>query len=259
MNRNLLSEVIHNYSRHLHKLYERIPGHFEVEDIHEWRVGYKKLRTFLRLMNTANHLPSAFKHLFKASGEIRDKQLLINSFPDLDTKAMPVYLNRLAQELFIAKEQFVCIGEDFSFEKMEKKFLDKLPDYLSDEQLKRFVAEKKGAVRLALLAKENDLSLHTIRKHLKDLLYAEKLYDQQWGLHFPVPIGISEKVLSELTQLAGDYNDLCIQVDFLKADNTLHLPSMEAEIIRKYLVEWEGRKDAAKRELLNKINSHLSL
>ena len=259
MNRNLLSEVIHIYSRHLHKLYQQIPGHFEAEHIHEWRVGYKKLRTFLRLMDTTANFPSAFKHLFKASGEIRDRQLLLDSFPDQSKLALPVYLNRVGQELFQAKEQFVTIAEDLSFEKMEKKFLDKLPDYLSDEQLKKFVAEKKGAIRLALLAKENDISLHTIRKHLKDLLYAEKLYDQQWGLRFPVSLGIPEKVLVEITQLAGDYNDLCIRVDFLKADNTLHLPSKEAEIIGQYRIEWEEMKDAAKTELLKKINSTLSL
>jgi hypothetical protein len=85
------------------------------------------------------------------------------------------------------------------------------------------------------------------------------LYYQQWGLPFPITVGLSEKLLTELTQMAGDYNDLCIRVDFLKADNTLRLPSAETEIINRYLKEWNEKKDALKKELLQKLNSNLSI
>lgn len=255
MKQELLADVIHKYIHHLHTLYERIPGRFDREDIHEWRVGYKKLRTFLRMTDTVKHTPSVFKHLYLAAGQIRDLQLLVNAFQSSENERLPVYLNRIGQELFKAKEAFVSIGDKVSFKKIRKKYESHMPSYLSDEQLQQFVAEKKAGVRVALMTKEDSNSLHTIRKHLKDLLYAVKIYEQEWGLPFPVPKGISEKSLQELSSLAGDYNDLCIQVNFLNMENTSHLPAMELALINRHKAEWVEKKRLAKMELLGKLEA----
>lgn len=205
------------------------------------------------MTGTVDHSPSVFKHLFTAAGEIRDRQLLSTYFQPSDMEQLSVYLNRVGQELFAAKEKFVSIGENVSFKKLGKKYEAHLPDYLSDDQLKHFIAEKKGAIRVALITKEEDNSLHTIRKHLKDLLYAIRIYDQEWGLSFPVPTGITDKSLQELSTLAGDYNDLCIQVNFLNEENTMNLPGAETALIQKYREEWLERKGVAKKELLEKL------
>lgn len=254
MNQELLSAVIHSHLKQLQHLYEKIPGHFDKEDIHDWRMQYKKLRAFLRLCQEGFSMPPVLKHLFRYSGKIRDVQLLLSNLPDSSDGNLMIFISKLERKLFRAKELFIEEGASLSFHKWEGSFSKKLPDYLSDKRLEKFVLEKNSAIKVALLSTMDDATLHTIRKHLKDLLYAIRTYHHFWGIPFPVATGRSEKVLDQLSQLAGEHNDVCIQLSFLEGEEAKNLPEKEKIIIERWQKDWLVKKEAVKKALLNALS-----
>ena len=164
MNRASQEQVIKKYSGQLEKLGRKIPGCFEVENIHHWRVDYKKLRAFLRMSNSEikeqKHLISGdLKTLYKIAGTIRDIQIFIPAFqsalPDYISNT-PVYSSLLQRKLFIDKEDYINIYEKIAFASEVETLCNLLPDYLTTEKMKKFVQENITAIRLLVLVPITD-------------------------------------------------------------------------------------------------------
>ena len=128
-----------------------------------------------------------------------------------------------------------------------------LPAFLHDEAIHRFVHRKIAAVQLILLSLENDEDLHGIRKHLKDLLYVIRVYENEWGISFPIQAWKSEKVLNDLTTSLGDYNDLSIAFAFLEAVN-YGIPEQEKSILIALKEKVSRKKTTMQQELINKVS-----
>lgn len=239
-----------------------IPGKFDKEDIHELRVNYKKLRAFVRLLqedlDTGKHLlvPEDIKEVYQAGAKVRDKQLFID-FIHQSIKEPgilnPQLLSGINKDLFKAKEKLVVAIEEASFKDAEAKLKKSLPSFLHDEAIHRFVHRKVAAVQLILLSLENDEDLHGIRKHLKDLLYVVKIFEQEWGISFPIHAWKSEKALTDITTALGDYNDLSIAVAFLGDSTMNEYPEGEQSVLLSLKEKSCAQKSRIQEELLNKV------
>jgi len=239
-----------------------IPGKFDKEDIHELRVNYKKLRAFVRLLqedpDAGKHLavPDDIKEVYQAGAKVRDRQLFLDflhkSIKD-PTTLMPQFASGINRELFKTKEKLVLAIEETSFKDGEAKLKKSLPSFLHDEAIHRFVHRKVAAVQLILLSLENDEDLHGIRKHLKDLLYVIRIFEQEWGISFPIHAWKSEKALSDITTALGDYNDLSITVGFLDDSTINELPEEEKSVLLGLKEKSCTQKSVLQGQLLNKV------
>lgn len=257
-----LEDVINKYCHKMAEHAASIPGKFDNEDIHELRVNYKKLRAFVRLLqedpDSGKQLavPHDIKEVYQAGANVRDRQLFLDflykSIKE-PTILLPQFLSGINKDLFKAKEKLVIAIEEASFKDGGTKLKKTLPSFLHDEAIHRFVHRKVAAVQLILLSLENDEDLHGIRKHLKDLLYSIKIFEQEWGISFPIHAWKSEKALSDITTALGDYNDLSIAVGFLDDSAIRELPGEEKSALLTLKENSCLQKSRMQEQLLNKV------
>lgn len=262
MNRASQEQVIRKYCGQLEKLGRKIPGCFEVEDIHHWRVDYKKLRAFLRMSTSGisepKHLISAdLNTLYKIAGTIRDIQLFIPAFQRAlpgyisDT---PVYFSLLQRKLFIDKEDYISVYEEISFASEEETWCKLLPDYLTTERIRKFTQENITAIRLLKIVGITDKNLHSIRKHLKDIIYNIHTCSSFWGIQFPVTAWKNEKCMVDLASELGNYMDICNNLLFFEPSYTNLLPLEEKKILKGIQKEFLNAKNGQIKLLGDEIN-----
>jgi CHAD domain-containing protein len=259
MNRQALEHVIRRHLHHIEKYCDQIPGSFTVEDIHELRVEYKKSRAFLRLLQHERdagklQMPEPLKAVYKTAGEVRDIQLfllLISGLPIAG--ALPVFLSAWQKQLFSCKEALVKAIEEANFKKITASIKKELPDQLQDDTIQQFMHEKIAAIRIILLAAEEENDLHDIRKNLKDIIYNIRLFENDLQIPFPVQTFASEKELSDMASRLGDFNDRCIALDMLQAHAGDNLPPSEQKLLNELQTSWQQQKDSAQQQLLQQV------
>src|SRR5688572_16440361 len=110
MKRQALEEVIDKHISSIEKYSERMPGHFDQEDIHDLRVDYKKIRAFIRLLQLEKgtgdlHIPGKLKEVYHAGGKVRDMQLFLVELHSLPVVSnIPNCIARWKKQLFANKE-----------------------------------------------------------------------------------------------------------------------------------------------------------
>ena len=81
MKKREASSIVNDHYRQLKKRFKLVIPDFDQEGIHQFRVAYKKLRAFLRVISQANKnsgsikIYNTVKKAYKVSGNIRDLQL----------------------------------------------------------------------------------------------------------------------------------------------------------------------------------------
>jgi CHAD domain-containing protein len=254
-----LTEIVTKRLEHMKKLSGQIRENFDIEDLHDLRVEYKKLRAFIRLVQleidaSKLKVPGKLKSVYEAGGPVRDLQLflprLLPHFSQLPSK---VYLERLENKLTAAKENLKQAIDKTSIEKVEETVLGKLPHNLSKETIKKFVQQKVLAIQTGLSAIHDDEDLHTIRKQLKDLIHVLKIYRNDLNLPFPVNVGISEEDLNHAGSLLGKYNDLCVALTFLQTNKEEGLPGEENSLLENLEHNLLLEKEEKQAEIIQKL------
>lgn len=223
------SEIINYFDKKFKKTkyyYNRLLENFAIEDIHGYRLEMKKLRAFIRLLNS--NIPEEkkikigrnTKLLYKTTGNIRNLQLhqlrvskLCNEM--LLEKPVP-YLQRIHNEENKQKNKARQIAEKISFNHFQEKLIAFASDKLNIESMETFVIQKKRALlKLIFLVNYTDIALHEIRKVLKDLMYNWKCITSLVPTTLPAYF-TNKKNIDLFTKKLGEFNDLCIAVRFLK-------------------------------------------
>lgn len=256
-----LEKVTDKYVRSIEKNCRRIPGSFAIEDIHDLRVDYKRLRAFVRLCKeeprTAHlEIPDALREVYKAAGAVRDYQLFIAKIT-LYAKvayALPAFTKCLQQQLFKAKETLVKKIEKVDWDKLYKSFDQELPPILHDAAIKLFVNRKVAGIHILLLAADREEDLHDVRKNLKDLLHVNRVFDGLWAIPFPFPAWKTEKPITDMAEKLGDFNDECITLSFLDSACLENIPAEEKANINSWRVMQEKQLQDYKKKLLQEIH-----
>jgi len=215
------------------------------EDIHQFRVTYKKLRALLRMANATGHkkdIQQVLKKLYAAAGVIRDLQIHHQTVSDyfLQYNTLPEkYLQHIQQEITSGIYAFRKVYKQVSFSRAKKLVLRHLPRKLSREKLIKWHKTNTDAIKEAADSRLQDEQIHEIRKHIKDLLYTESYIS-------------SANNYKDTAHILGDFMDSCILLTLL--DKYLpHASPDEVMMLANARQHWEADKARLKEEAIGAI------
>jgi CHAD domain-containing protein len=251
--------VVTRHIKIIEKHCHRLPGSFDLEDIHDLRVEYKKTRAFLRLLHLEKEagdlqIPDKLKAVYQMGGKVRDMQLFLAELHDMAlTPDLPVCTTRWNQQLFAYKDQAVRTIEAVHFKKLLDEITKELPNRLHDDTIKKFIYRKIAAINIVLLAADNEKDLHTIRKQLKDIIYTMRIYENDLGIPFPLTGLKSEKELSDMASGLGDFNDRCTGLSLLQLGYNDGCSEDEKNKLQELQNSWQQQKDTQQEQLLKQV------
>ncbi len=262
------AEIIKAFYKRLKKVknqYDKLFEDFELEDIHVFRLKMKKLRAFIRLINTEMPEDKKIKigreiiSFYNTTGNIRNLQLhqqrVGQICDDMLLEKPLLYLQILHDEENILKKKGVQIADKISYDHFRKKFVDLVPDQLNTELVQAFVIKKKYIlIELLFLLNYSDKALHEIRKVLKDLLYDWKYISSY--LPAALPAYFTNKKNTEVfTDKLGEFHDLCIALYFFEPVYMAKInDEKEKAILLTVKRKLEGNRGKMKEEMSTLLN-----
>jgi len=266
-------QVHHISKRRYKKLQEqckKVVKHCTIENIHQFRVEYKKMRSFLRMISHNKKagkeikIPEKIKKAYRVSGAIRDLQLqrgrITNAVKGVHEKPR-AYLTLLQKKINDLKPALCEILLTKSITENRKKTDAADLRKLSLTDFKLF-AQKKWEIIYSIIATGHfiDDNLHSIRKHLKDLFYNLKLYK---GIEYEKLLssavrGKDEPYFHQLISELGNFQDNCTALTLLQLYPQKD-PNKYNRQITGYLKKiWQKEKAGRKRLLVQQLTSDIA-
>ncbi len=262
------SDIINVFNKRVEKLkthYNKLLEEFEIEDIHGFRIEIKKLRAFIRLINT--NIPKEekikigekIKSFYNTVGTIRNlqlHQLRVNSLCNEMLVEKPLqYMQLLHNEENKQKNKAGRMADKISFKHFWKKINHFTPGKLNTELVKIFVTQKQQSLfDLIFMVEYSDKALHEIRKVLKDLMYNWKYISSYLPAALPVYF-TNKKNLNVFTSKLGEFHDLCIALYFF---NTVYIEKIADEKEKKLLLSMMLKLERMKGMMREEINTLLT-
>ena len=266
MNQN---KICHLKKRHFKKLSQNasmVSQNLQEEAIHQFRVEYKKIRTFLRLSSinlSADKVVKMSKKLkrwYNVLGHLRDLQLLhhrvIAAF-ELQQVKPQGYINLIENDFFKFKYglpiKSIHTAVKTNQKKINKFFLKKI----SKSNYLKFVTQKLLMVYEVLLKGDlDDYDFHAVRKYLKDIFYC--LAIEKMSLSDIVPSTIfnstNDSFLKLLLDELGKFQDLSTAIILLKSASLDSFNLEEQNMLIQLNQQWAQEKE----QLRNNLNSILT-
>ena len=212
MNKDKIKEVVIEKTEQMAALCKKISSDFEMEHIHDFRVTFKYLRSFLSLlrMHNDNHglkIPEKIKNLYYIAGRIRDAQIELNALIKNEADLQD-YKNNVNQIIASQKKEW---GKNYT-EKTLASFVKQVNHYnfedLPTGVLNNFLNTRMDAIQTTMgVTDPNDQQIHSIRKNAKDIIYATNAVNNKKednnGEVKDVPLKDLNLVATEI----GSYND----------------------------------------------------
>ncbi len=227
-----------------------------LEQIHQFRIAYKRVRAVIRLMALeqikAKNLLKKVKNLYLLLGNIRSFQILYQSIENyykhtgLESRE---YLIKLSKRIFKVKRRYSVLEKQISFNKLYIDLEKYTPVKLHNKPIRNYINTQIEALN-ENIDHPTDEGIHLIRKILKDFQYTSKLLLSIKGDETSILEDVQK--LKEVTDFIGNYNDLRI--------NRMHLSSLsykvpleEQRILKQLKKEWLEKKKLQKEKVLNSI------
>ena len=153
MNQEQIKHITNTHYRKLKKQIKKVAETFDVEAIHQFRVEYKKLRAFLRMISQQHEeageikISKKLKTAYNISGSIRDlqlQQLRILEATKTNLKKPQEYLSILQKEIDKLKPEFTEIFPEDPVNESKKKTDAAIPEEFSLKSFK--VLQKKNGL-----------------------------------------------------------------------------------------------------------------
>jgi len=269
MNHALIKYITNNHYRKLNKHIKEVCEYFDVEAIHQFRVEYKKLRAFLRMISQELETTKKigiYKKLKKAyniSGSIRDLQLQqqrIMQATKQELKNPQAYLALLRIKIDKLIQELTEISLENPVIKSKKKTEAFIPDEFQLSGFKLLI-QKKWTVINAIITSGHysDDNIHAIRKNLKDLFYNLKEYEV--GKHNILSCSIwkgkDEQYFNKLLDELGNLQDKCTAIALLKSSWINRLNTYNRELLGRIKKVWIKDKVNLKRLMVKKLKADI--
>ncbi len=264
MNKAAIKQVTNHYYRNLKKHFKEIIPGLDVEKIHQFRIAYKKLRAFLRMLsqdrdkNRAIKITKNLKKSYHISGAIRDLQLQRKRITDAtkqELKKPKAYLNLIQQEIKELAKELKNIYLEKPVSECKKKTDPLLPNHFPVKRFRNFANRKWVAIYPIILSRRiSDANIHFIRKSLKDLFYNGKIYKgikQEPG----ALLLWKEKEIDQLLDELGIFQDKCAAIALLKSYGFSSLNVSNQQLLDGMKNEWIKDKLALKKLLIKKLKT----
>ena len=252
MKANKIINLFNNNLKKTCKHYNNLLEDFEAEEIHDFRLQIKKLRAFIRLVNTEVakgkniKFDKGLKTFYHTTGRIRNvqlhKQKIIQWCTTLSYGTPVTYLKLLNEEETREKNTARTEAEEISFAHFKKNLVGSVPEELTAPCLQYFTILKRNEL-LALLSLSiyDDETLHNLRKILKDILYNWDYIVPYLTSVLPTYFVQKENIEFLATKL-GDFHDLCVSMCFLTPvyfDQIINEVETDNLMVINRKIEWE--------------------
>jgi CHAD domain-containing protein len=266
MNREQVKQISDSRYRKLIKYGKKIAEHFDVEDIHQFRVEYKKLRAFFRMLSYSDDeikIAKELKESYTIAGTIRDMQLqqvrMLEATANEPKKPL-AYLTLLQNEIGKLQPDLIELFAGNAIQKSKKKTDVLLPALFPVSHFQNFIHRKWEAIT-AILASGyfSDDNIHAIRKMLKDLFYNLKEYtgSEYDVLGASIRKGREDKYFDTLLEELGNFQDQCIAIALLKSWWLNDMKTYNKQLLEKVKKQWIKNKISTKQALVKKMKADL--
>jgi len=268
MNKKTIQHITRSYYKKINKQLNKIAADFDPEQIHQFRVNYKKLRAFLRMISPQNKpanklsISKKLKSCYHIAGLLRDLQLqqqhIIKAAKRDLIKSTP-YLNLLREEMTRLKTELSEIISANPVAASELKTNKNIPGKFPSTKIRIYAYDKWQTVyEMVAAAHFTEQTLHTIRKNLKDLFYNLRRHKATW--HKVLSKHTSNKNLfNQLMDELGDFHDLCAGVSLLNSSWLKKLNKQQQQLLIQVKKEWTKEKAAMKLLLVTKLQTSFKI
>lgn len=223
------------------------------DDVHGFRVAFKKYRAFVRLLDEPKNdkeisLPLKLKRFYRYAGALRDKQLYCEQMNSKSGISNPGFTKALPLEIKTRRKILIRHIHDFSFQKFREAAENKLPEKVTAKSIGKYFRKKINKIDKLSSNIDTDESIHSVRKCMKDLLYNAKALK-----HFRVARAVleKEKKYEGIMEMIGSYNDVRISLSFLRKDISKNSNSKEElQFVKNELLKKKGQ---LKKEILRSL------
>ncbi len=252
MDKQHLVHISDAFYRRLKKYSNNTTENFDAEPIHKFRVEYKKLRAFFRMLSQPEDIaqkikiPKPLKQAYAIAGRLRDLQL---QQQHLTKKSGKTGIALRQKQMDAMKTELLKAMSKNPVSISRKKTGLLLPDKYPLSYYHVFIQKKQKSVNSIASKKQlTDAGLHTIRKNLKDLFYTLQLYKgiQYKKLSRLIYKEKNKKYYQQLLNGLGKFQDKCIAIALLKTSGR----TRQAGIRKKWIKE----KNALKQLITKKLN-----
>lgn len=257
-----LKSTLHKKLRGISKNAEKAISSFDAEAIHDLRVSYKKLRAFTRLLDTKEKmkLPGTLKAIYNTAGALRNQQIYlrdVEAFCRQSGNSLTSYARTIAEEIEKNKHAFKTAVENISFDSIEERLEKKLPENLTDEIVIEFIENKQRDISTLFIFRHTQTSLHTIRKHLKDILYVLGVFKDDGS--FKAPAVLKKQGLKKLAEALGIYMDVCTNLAILESTLSGQLAKSDKQTLLRLQKTWVKEMRARKAKIESMLPGRFNL
>ena len=255
MKQTVITSVIKERFSTIRNYIQRMLVEFEEEAVHDFRTEIKKLRAFLRLLNTEHNnqlnISKKIKVYYWYAGNVRNLQLHIKSINEWQGDKPAVYLASVKKQVESLQGALRSLHSPTNFDK-PKMMIHNWIAKPGKPSAKKFVYQKADEFNNLLKQIKEDEILHDIRKLLKDLLYNWK-YIKEYASYLPAAISV-KKQIAALTEILGEFCDRNTGIHLLETYQLVGPGSNEKEILEKIMHEWETEKAKLRIKIYSMLN-----
>lgn len=264
MKNDEIQAVIKQHFKIIDKLFHRIIIDFDTDDLLEFRVEIKKLKSFLHLLNmefTSDHqsrITKKMKTFYGYAGIIRNLQLHlknIHSFCEDSAIRIPeLYVTKIKKEIQYWKVNTKSfMNSDNNFYNDEEIMLSELPIKLTKGSIKKLLHYIFYELTVLLKHLDDDEVLHSIRKFLQDVAY-NLPFIHYYSIPIPGDLGEEKNILSCI-ELLEIFRDSCIDIVLLKTYYDDSFTIEEKKILQQIENKWQKEKQEFRKQIYTCLNS----
>ena len=269
MNHEEIKNKVTDHFNRLEKRLEKISKRFDSNNIHELRVEYKKLRAFHRLLSVANKkypaikIPAKLKNTYHLLGLARDLQLLLKKIKE-DAKYDPESTKELRiliwHEISRIKSLLPGMHAKHGIKSYKNKSFAIIPAKLKAGVLKKSVENNFLAIgKIISDHRFSDNDIHSVRKHLKDILYDLRELDEAAKKLTVLRVlkGRDENYFDQLLNELGEFNDSRTAIGLLSVYAMKEPVKKHNNMLENLKNRWVKDHASRKEMLLKRISAAL--
>ncbi|ANE50438.1 CHAD domain-containing protein [Flavisolibacter tropicus] len=264
MKEKAILDVLKLRMKRLKKHFLKLRKSFDPEELHDYRLEMKKLKAFLRLLNThrTHHetlkLNRHLKTYYKLTGNLRNLQLHEQRIQELANEnhlTLPVVFTELLEkEKEKAIEQLRVEEQKLSFKKNRKDLLSPIQLEIKAGERKSYLLNQHTAL-IAILAPASfsDDDLHDVRKIVKDIGYNRDYLGSYMSLLLPALL-VKKEEADGLAEKLGEFHDLCVSQTLLHLPEVIQIKELaESTVLQELQRVIECKKRTMKEEVLQQF------
>lgn len=247
MKERRVKQLIKKRIQHIQKYAAQAASTNDEEAIHQIRVGYKKLRAFIRLARLEPsakkqlQIPSRLKEMYKHAGEVRNLQIYYRHIISFYKKT-DIYPTSVLEQIEQARCTLFKVIKQFHFHKAIKHIEEQLPGQLTKKILEKFIRKKSEAINELLKTNMSDDNLHSVRKSLKDILYNLKPFHSDIQKYLPIAGKNDFQQLNDLSNTLNKHQEYVVDLSLVNTALSGDLSIHDKSILEHIKKRWEHRK-----------------